>query len=63
MDDLMLDLLQPRTDAGVNVQWAVMTPAWALIVWRTWSIRREVRLLIWGVISLNLAWFLIRMAH
>ena len=59
----MLELLLPRTDAGVYVQWAVMGPLWmiVMIATRRWS--KETRLLLWGLATVNLAWFMIRMAH
>lgn len=59
----MLDLLLPRTDAGVYVQWAVMAPAWliVMIATRRWS--KDTRLLLWGLATVNVAWFMIRMAH
>ena len=59
----MLDLLLPRTDAGVAVQWAVMAPFWliVLVATRRWS--KDSRLLLWGLATVNVAWFMIRMAH
>lgn len=59
----MLELLLPRTDAGVYVQWAVMGAFWfgALIATRRWS--KDARLLVWGIATVNLAWFMIRMVH
>ena len=63
MKNFVVELLLPRTDAGVAVQWLVMVPFWALTVWRTWRFDHEVRLLVWGLGTVNLAWFLIRMAH
>lgn len=63
MPEWTLDLLLPRTDAGVYVQWAVMMPLWlaVLIATRRWS--KDARLFIWGLATVNLAWFMIRMAH
>ena len=63
MRNLIVEFLLPRTDAGVAAQWAVLTPVWALVIWKTWNIQHDVRLLVWGVLSINVAWFLIRMAH
>lgn len=59
----MLELLLPRTDAGVYVQWAVMVPLWLtlLITTRQWS--KDARLFMWGLATVNVAWFMIRMAH
>ncbi len=59
----MLDLLLPRTDAGVHVQWAVVAPFWlaVIVATRRWS--KDTRLFIWGLATVNLAWFMIRMAH
>lgn len=59
----MLELLLPRTDAGVYVQWVVMGFVWliVLIATRRWS--KDARLFIWGLATVNLAWFMLRMAH
>jgi len=59
----MLDLLLPRTDGGVYVQWTVMGVFWliVLVAIRRWS--KDARLFIWGLATVNLAWFMIRMAH
>ena len=59
----MVDLLLPRTDDGVTVQWAVMIPFWLVVVLTTRHWSKDARLLIWGMATMNLAWFLLRMAH
>lgn len=59
----MLDLLLPRTDAGVYVQWAVMGTFWLLVIGFTRRRSKDARLFIWGLATVNLAWFMIRMAH
>ena len=59
----MVDLLLPRTDDGVTVQWAVMLPFWLVVVVATRRWSKDARMLIWGLATINLAWFLLRMAH
>jgi hypothetical protein len=59
----MNDLLLPRTDDGVTVQWLIMVPLWLIVSFAARRLPREVQLLIWGLATMNLAWFLLRMAH
>ncbi len=59
----MTDLLLPRTDDGVTVQWLIMVPFWLIVAVSARRLPRDVQLLIWGLATMNLAWFLLRMAH
>ncbi len=60
---MIVDLLLPRTDAGVAVQWAIMVPVWivSIIATRRWP--RDFRHFVYGLIMMNLAWFAIRAVH
>lgn len=60
---MIVDLLLPRTDAGVAVQWAVMVPVWILAIVATRNWQRDFRHFVWGLIMINLAWFAIRAVH
>jgi len=63
LNDALLDLALPRTDAGVAVQWAVMVPVWIVaLVWAP-RLSAEARRLVIGLVSVNLAWFVVRMLH
>lgn len=59
----MLDLLLPPTDNGARAQWVAAAMLWlvVLVATRRWS--KDARLLLWGLATVNLAWFLLRMAH
>lgn len=63
MGDLVLDLLLPPTDRAVAIQWMVMVPLWLFAVVATWRWARDPRHLVWGLITMNLAWFALRAAH
>ncbi|MGH9013228.1 MAG: hypothetical protein ACRDZ1_04730 [Acidimicrobiia bacterium] len=58
----MIDLLLPRTDAGVLVQAVVVFPI--LGAWLAW-VRRDPdwRLLALGVLVMTIAWFGLRAVH
>ena len=59
----MLELLLPRTDAGVAVQWLVASGFWLVVLVTSRRIDHSLRLLLWGLATINLAWFMLRMAH
>ena len=63
MDDFLLDLLLPRTDRAVFIQWAVMIPFWVIVVIATRRLSKDVRTFIVGLAFVNLAWFAFRMVH
>ena len=56
-------MLLPRTDAGAKTQWIVAAVFWTavMVAARRWS--KDARLFLWGLATVNIAWFLIRMAH
>jgi len=59
----MTDLLLPRTDDGVTAQWLIMVPFWLIVAVSARRLPRDIQLFIWGLATMNLAWFLLRMAH
>jgi hypothetical protein len=63
--DLLLDLVLPRTDRAVAIQWAVMAPIWlvALIAIRRVTPNKDYRQFVYGLVIMNLAWFGARMIH
>jgi hypothetical protein len=63
LGNLLKELLLPRTDAGVAVQWAVMVPFWLLVLWSTRRRPKDYRIFIAGLAMMNLAWFAVRAVH
>lgn len=63
MSDFLLDLALPTTDRVVFIQWIVMSIFWvAMFVGsRKWS--KDIRLFVYGIAMLNLAWFAFRTVH
>lgn len=61
--NLLIELALPRTDAGVYAQWVVMAVVWILVVWftRRWS--KDYRLFVYGLATVNAAWFAVRAIH
>ena len=63
MPDFLVDLALPKTDRAVAIQWAVMVPLWLVVFYATRNRSKDVRLFIYGVAMLNLAWFALRTVH
>ena len=63
MGDFFLDLLLPKTDRVVGIQWIVMSAFWFLVIALTWRKERDIRHFVWGLAMLNLAWFAARVIH
>lgn len=63
MPDFLLDLLLPRTDRVVAIQWLVMTPFWLIIFVLVRHQPKDTRLFVYGLAMLNLAWFAARTVH
>ncbi len=63
MRDILLDLVLPKTDRIVAIQWAIMAPLWVVGLWisRRWS--KDLRQFVWGLVLLNAGWFMARMVH
>ncbi|MDW3179682.1 MAG: hypothetical protein R8J94_19985 [Acidimicrobiia bacterium] len=63
MPDFLLDLLLPKTDRIVAIQWLVMTPFWLIMIVLTRKLQKETRLFVYGLAMMNLAWFAARTIH
>lgn len=63
MPDFLLDLLLPKTDRTVAIQWVVMTPFWLMMIVLTRKAQKETRLFVYGLAMMNLAWFAARTIH
>lgn len=61
--DWLLDLLLPTTDRAATTQWLVAAVVFAGLLPVAFRRNREVGLLVTGIATCTLAWFLIRMAH
>lgn len=59
----MLDLVLPRTDAGVLVQAVIAVGVLGMLAWRTRGARQEVRLFVAGLAVLTVALFGLRTLH
>lgn len=63
MPEFLLDLLLPKTDRVVAIQWLVMTPFWLVTNFAVRKQSTDVRLFVAGLAMLNLAWFAARTVH
>ena len=63
MPEFLLDLLLPKTDRTVAIQWLVMTPFWLVTNFAVRKQSKDVRLFVAGLAMLNLAWFAARTVH
>ncbi|MFV2038950.1 MAG: hypothetical protein ACC660_01770 [Acidimicrobiales bacterium] len=63
MGEFILDVMLPKTDQIVAIQWIVMAVVWAVVIPLTWRRERDIRHFVWGLAILNLAWFSIRIVH
>ena len=63
MSEFFLDILLPKTDRMVFIQWIVMAMFWAItfVATRGWS--KDTRTFVYGLAMLNLAWFAARTVH
>lgn len=61
--ELALDVVLPKTDRTVGIQWAIMGPIWLFMIALSWQYERDIRHFMWGLCTINLAWFLARMVH
>ena len=61
--NLFLDVVLPRTDRIVAIQWGIMGPIWLFMVGLSWQYERDIRHFIWGLCLINFAWFMARMIH
>lgn len=63
MGEFLLDIILPKTDRIVAIQWIVMASVWAIVIPLTWRKERDIRHFVWGMAMLNLAWFSVRVVH
>jgi hypothetical protein len=63
MKEFFVDLALPKTDRAVFVQWAIMLPFWIVTLVATRQKSKDVRLFVFGIAMLNLAWFALRTVH
>lgn len=63
LGEVALDLVLPKTDRVVAIQWMVMGPLWLFAIALSWQYERDIRHFLWGLCTINLAWFLARMVH
>jgi len=61
--EFALDIVLPKTDRVVAVQWAIMGPIWLFVIGLSWQYERDIRHFLWGICVINFAWFLARMVH
>jgi hypothetical protein len=63
MGTFILDVLLPKTDRTVAIQWAIMAPFWLAMFWATRRQSKDIRTFVFGLAMLNLAWFAARTVH
>lgn len=63
MGEILLDLLLPKTDRTVFIQWAIAGALWPFALFVTRKASKDVRTFVYGVAILNLAWFAARTIH
>jgi len=61
--EFALDIVLPKTDRIVAIQWAIMGPIWLFVIALSWQYERDIRHFLWGICVINFAWFLARMVH
>jgi len=61
--DFLLDIAFPKTDRIVAIQWGIMGPIWLFTIALSWQYDRDVRHFLWGLCTINFAWFMFRMVH
>lgn len=63
MSEFFLDLVLPKTDRMVLIQTVVMGVFWLVAVVLTWRQPRDIRHFVWGLATMNAAWFALRTVH
>jgi len=61
--EFLIDIALPKTDRVVAIQWAVMGPIWLFLIGLSWQFERDIRHFLWGICTINFAWFMFRMVH
>jgi hypothetical protein len=63
VNDFLLDLLLPKTDRVVFIQWAVMGVVWVIAIASVWRQPKDIRQFVLGLVMVNLGWFGVRTIH
>ena len=63
MKEFFLDLVLPKTDRVVAIQWIVMAVVWLVALIAVRSRDRDIRHFVLGLAVVNLAWFAARTVH
>ena len=58
----MIEILLPRTDAGVTVQFVIATVVFALVLWRAWR-SKDARIFVIGLWLVTYAGMGLRALH
>ena len=61
--EFLLDLLLPKTDQGVFIQWGVAAAVWPIALFFVRNASKDVRTFVIGLAVLNIAWFAARTIH
>ena len=61
--EFLLDLLLPKTDQGVFIQWGVAALVWPVVLFFARNASKDVRTFVIGLAVLNIAWFAARTIH
>lgn len=61
--DFVIDLLLPKTDRIVAIQWVVCGLFWPLPLLWARKQDRDIKHFVWGLAMMNLAWFAARTVH
>jgi len=59
----LLDIVLPRTDRAVFIQWALAVPFWIGVAIAIRRQSKDVKTFAVGLAVLNLAWFAVRTVH
>lgn len=61
--EFLLDIVLPKTDRIVAIQWAIMGPLWLFVIGLSWQYERDIRHFMWGLCLITFSWFMARMIH
>lgn len=63
LTEFFLDIVLPKTDRVVFIQWIVAAIFWPPVLWLTRKLDRDIRHFIYGLAMMNLALFAARTVH
>ena len=61
--EFLLDLLLPKTDRVVFIQWGIAAAFWPVALFMTRKAAKDTRTFVIGLAVLNIAWFAARTVH